>query len=501
MMKLEEIALFLSEHGFLQERRVPGRGEHSPSVAAVAHDHRYVHRDTLFACVRGEHIDGHGFAGEAFQRGASALLCRDILDVPLPQLQTSDTRRVMGLAAAKMFGFPANSLLLIAVTGTNGKTTTSCVLQHILRQAGHICGRIGSLGYHDGLSGHPLAHTTPEGTDLQRMLAEMVDRGCTACVMEASSHALVQGRLAGCLFDGAVVTNVTSEHLDYHGTMEQYFSAKALLVAAHMKPGGKVLANLDNPYSARICHRYPANAKGFSVDARRGAYVLSDSTYSTKGTACSIGTPTGGMPDVFLSLPGMFNAQNLLGAAGLLLELGLEPEVVRHGLASLSPVPGRFECYTTTGGIGCVIDFAHTPDALETILKATRGITAGRILVVFGCGGDRFRAKRPEMARIADALADYIVITNDNPRFEEPAAIAEEIAAGIPEAFQQEKAMILLDRQQAIYTALDVAQRGDTVLLAGKGAEEYIIFGDRRLPHSDRGCLFHWVEQRGEGLQ
>ncbi|MDQ3146272.1 MAG: UDP-N-acetylmuramoyl-L-alanyl-D-glutamate--2,6-diaminopimelate ligase, partial [Actinomycetota bacterium] len=418
----------------------------------------------LFCCVRGQRDDGHDHAAHAVERGAVALLCERPLDLDVPQVVVPDSRVQMGRAAAAFHGHPSRAIDVVGVTGTNGKTTTTALLQAVLEGAGRPTGVIGTL------SG---ALTTPDSPELQARLAAFRHEGVTAVAMEVSSHALVLHRVEGCTFAVAVFTNLSRDHLDFHASMEDYFAAKARL----FDPGRSAVAvvNADDPHGRLLAD---------AARIRTVRYGLDDVTGLEVGVRASTGTWRG--QRLVVPLGGVFNVSNALAAATAAAELGIEPADIVGGLAEAGGVPGRFEVVELGAPFSVVVDYAHTPDGLDKVLEAARGVAGAepaRTIVVFGCGGDRDRAKRPTMGEVAARLSDLVVLTSDNPRSEDPDAIVAEIRSGVrgPGVVEVEA-----DRRTAIAWALAEATEGDVVVVAGKGHETTQVLGDRALPFDDR---------------
>lgn len=454
-----------------------------PEIRGLTADSRSVEPGFLFVAVRGSQADGHAFADEAVRRGSAALVVERPLELPVPQLLVRDGRLAAVTLARAWYGDPGRALTLIGVTGTSGKTTTTLLARHLLN-AGGTAGSIGTLGAFDG-RGDPVRSTagsltTPGPIDLQATLAGLRDRGVGTVVMEASSHSLDQGRLDGVVFGAGIFTNLSHEHLDYHGTMERYRAAKLRLLDL-VRPGGIVAVNRDDPAWDAV-PAGPATVGfglGLTGDVRARGLVLgaTGSRFQLEGRF--------GTAEVSLPLPGEFNVMNALAAAAAVLGMGESLDTVVARLASAPQVPGRMEWLVENP---CVVirDYAHKPDALERVLASLRPITQGRLMVLFGCGGDRDRGKRPVMGRIAALGADLVIVTSDNPRTEDPERILDEIVAGLPEgaAFRR-----IPDRRQAIAWALDQGRAGDTLLLAGKGHETYQILGTETVPFDERAIV------------
>lgn len=405
----------------------------------------------------------------------------------MPYLEVENPRRAAGLLAARLAGEPASKMTLVGVTGTSGKTTTTVLLDRVLGARHAQRGLFGTLVYR-GAGGDAGAleasRTTPEATDLQPMLAALVAEGGTAAVLEASSHALVLERLAGCAFDAAVFLNLTRDHLDFHRDLDDYFEAKSRLFGM-LKPEGRAVVNAGDPWGRRLAARLPVQRLlTFAVEG--AADVTAAARFEADRTILSV-SGAGARFDVESPLLGRPNAENLLAAAAAGLALGHRPEEIAAALRFVERVPGRLEPVPNALGLTVLVDYAHKPAALEGVLRTVRSIAAsrgGRVVVLFGCGGDRDRGKRPEMGRIAARLADEVVVTSDNPRSEDPASILDEIRAGV-EA-EGRSARYVLDRGEAIAAALDLARPGDVVLLAGKGHETQQVIGERKIAFDDR---------------
>ena len=451
------------------------RGDPETLVRDAAYDSRSVVPGCLFFCVPGATVDGHTFASDAVAAGAAALVVERALGIDAPQIVVRSVRAAIGPVSAELFGHPAASLTLVGVTGTNGKTTVTYLLEGVFRAAGLVPGVIGTTGLRiDGEPG-PLARTTPEAPDMQRLLARMAAAGVQAVAMEASSHALAQRRLDAVRVDLAMFTNLSQDHLDFHPTMEAYFEAKAaLFTPAHAEAG---IVNADDPWGRRLLGSpaIPLTTYGLDVDAdvRASDVVITDD---------GVGFATSGV-SVRSALRGRFNVSNCLGAFAAGLALGIAPDVIARGLASVRVVPGRMEPVEAGQPFAVVVDYAHTPDSILNVLRGARALADGQVIVVFGCGGDRDRAKRPMMGRAAATNADLTIVTSDNPRHEDPEAIIAEILTGIPEA---SRTIVEPDRRRAIAAAVRAAGPGDVVVIAGKGHEATQTIGDRVLPFDDR---------------
>lgn len=479
-LSLAELAAVLSEHGAALT------GDASARVTGVHQDSRRVEPGDLFVARSGAQTDGTAFVDEAVRRGAVAVLVergRAVPDVAVPILRVDDVRRALARAAEAVHGYPSRQLSLIGITGTNGKTTTSFLVEHALRALGARPGRLGTLGFAlPGTSEVGAAQfTTPEADEISGLLARARRAGATHFVMEVSSHALEQSRVAALAFDVAAFTNLTQDHLDFHGTMDRYAAAKARLFT-ELRPRHAVI-NVGDAFGATLAATTTARRISVSRTDEADLRALG-ATLDERGIHAEVAFE-GRTLSLTSRLLGAHNLENLLLAAGVLVALGYPPEEVVHALGSAPPVPGRLErCDGPDDDVLVVVDYAHTPDALRRVLTALRPLTRRELVCVFGCGGDRDPGKRPQMGAIAGELADRVVVTNDNPRTEEPSAIAHAIARGL--ADRATPFVIELDRARAIEQAVLAARAGDTVLVAGKGHEDYQIFGHDRRPFDDR---------------
>ena len=486
---LRRVTDALAREGLLVERR----GELPDEALDIADDSRRVVRGGIFIAVRGTIGDGHDYLGGAEASGAAAAIVEDASRTNLPAIVVREGRRAAAIAAAAAYDNPARELRLVAVTGTNGKTTTVGILRHLLD--GHI-GRsasIGTLGVLTG-AGQALAGgeglTTPGPVELQRVLRVLVEAGVGAVAMEVSSHSLDQRRVEGLHFDAAVFTNLTRDHLDYHGSMEGYLAAKAKLVH-YLKPSGVAVVNVDDTAWGSL-PRVPFTLR-VGVTSRDAAVRATDVQYGPRGSEWTLRTEREAYP-VVLPLIGAFNVANAVAAAGAAIALDRPLKEIASRLSTVPQVPGRLEILAESPTV--LRDYAHTPDALERALDAVRPFTRGNLTVVFGCGGDRDRGKRPEMGAIAARLADHVILTSDNPRTEDPEQILDDIEAGIPAGTPPSARERIEDRQSAIYRALEQAQPDDVVLLAGKGHETYQIRGTTKLPFDEKAIVSDWVANR-----
>jgi len=430
-------------------------GRPSAEVRDLSYDARAAGPGSLFFAVPGERADGHAFAAEAVERGAVALVVERPLEVSVPQVVVRDARAAMAPAADVFFGEPTRELEVVGATGTSGKTTTSFLLFAILAAAGRRPGLLGTVEARVGGERRGVVRTTPEAIDLQRTFREMLDAGDRSCAMEASSHASVLHRLDRVRFAVLVFTNLSQDHLDFHGDMESYFEAKRRLFLAEPPPVAVV--NVGDEYGSRLAQELPEAITFSAADA-------------------------GALDGLKLGLRGRFNVENALGALYAARALGIGDDAIRRGLESVRGVPGRFESIDAGQPFHVIVDYAHKPGALENVLVAARALAAGnRVICVVGAGGDRDRAKRPVMGRLASQLADVAIVTSDNPRSEDPETIASEMVSGADRELELE-----LDRGAAIARAVELAGPGDVVLIAGKGAEQGQELADRTVPFDDR---------------
>jgi UDP-N-acetylmuramoyl-L-alanyl-D-glutamate--2,6-diaminopimelate ligase len=451
------------------------RGDAAVAVSDVVVGAAEVRPGALFACIPGARTDGHRFAADAVERGAAAVLVERWLAVDAPQVRVPSTREAIGPIAAELFGRPGDSMTVVGVTGTNGKTTTTYLLASVFEAAGMRAGVIGTTGVRIGGAVTPFPRTTPEAPDLQRLLARMAGERVTAVAMEVSSHGLDQHRVDGVRFACGVFTNLSQDHLDYHPSMEAYLAAKARLFTPELSEVGVV--NADAPEAATLlASALPTITYGVEHDADVRAR---DVEATSEGIRFRV-------DDVVIEsrLRGAFNVENCLAAFAAARAIGIDDRVAARGIAALSGVPGRFETVEEGQPFLLVVDYAHTPDGIRNVLRAARPLATGRLLVVFGAGGDRDRAKRPLMGEAATSMADLTIVTSDNPRSEDPLAIIAEIEPGARAgggSYEVEP-----DRRAAIARAIELARRGDVVVIAGKGHETGQEFADRTVPFDDR---------------
>jgi UDP-N-acetylmuramoyl-L-alanyl-D-glutamate--2,6-diaminopimelate ligase len=496
-----------------------------PVIRGITYDSREVSPGDLFVALVGAVSNGHDYLESALKLGAVALLVEDeerALEASartshaVPVLVVSDSRRAMAPVAVRFFGDPASELRLVGITGTNGKTSTSYLTESILARAGESVGLIGTVEIRYANERLRSVNTTPESLDLQRVLRSMRTRGVGAAVMEVSSHGLELGRVTGCAFAVGAITNVTQDHLDFHGNMDAYLESKLLLFRRHLAPDGVAVVNVDDPSAPRsLAAAAEAGARVIRATRRPGVaaeVTLLDADVSLSGTRARLRLPAGELA-VSLPLLGDFNLENLVVACGIAAALELPLDAIAEGVASCPQVPGRVEVVGPGGADvpTVIVDYAHTPDAVEKLLAAVRPLTRGRLITLFGCGGDRDRGKRPLMAQAVARRSDRVVVTSDNPRTEDPARILDDVEQGLAElrrvgpeelarcerAYARE-----IDRRAAIDLAVSIADAEDTVVLAGKGHEDYQIIGRSKLPFDDREeagrALALWKERSAQ---
>ena len=495
-MKLGELLSALQGEASLP-REMP-----DAEVLGLAHDSRKVVPGSLFVAVRGFHSDGHRFIQQAVAQGAIAIVAErsGAAEVPAdaPAVFVEDSRKALALLAAAFFGHPSRKLRLIGITGTKGKTTTSYLVKSIIEAAGRTTGLIGTIDYRVGTRVYPAPNTTPESLDLQRLLAEMVDAGAGYCVMEVSSHALALGRTDGCVFETGVFTNFAQDHLDFHQDMESYFQAKLLLFTA-LASGRAAVVNADDAASREIIGKTAAIVHTFGMSERADIRPSREISHAISGLSFSVRTPKGMVP-VESPLVGKHNVYNILAAIGVGLSQGIGLDAIAGGIRNMRAVPGRMERVDEGQPFGVIVDYAHTEDSLLHVLGAVREVAKGRVITLFGCGGDRDRTKRPKMGAAALKGSDAAIVTTDNPRTEDPLAIINEMEGGMAPAGTRVSSLagalksasgrtpylVIPDRREAIAAAIRAAEPGDVVVLAGKGHEDYQIIGTEKTHFDDR---------------
>ncbi|MCI3194422.1 UDP-N-acetylmuramoyl-L-alanyl-D-glutamate--2,6-diaminopimelate ligase [Bacillus sp. HU-1818] len=457
---------------------------HDPDITSIEMDSREVKTGSLFVCVKGYTVDGHDFAQKAVENGASAIVAERELDVSVPVTIVRNSQRALSVLSDAFYGQPTKQLQLIGITGTNGKTSTSHMVDEILKKAGKRTGLIGTMYIKIDEETFPVKNTTPESVTLQKTFKKMNDKHVDTAIMEVSSHALSMGRVHGCDYDIAVFTNLTQDHLDYHKTMDEYRQAKSLLFSQlggafnHEKPKRAIL-NADDEASAYYEKVTAAHISTYGI--KNDADVMAKHIKTTaQGTSFELVTNKGTKP-ITISLVGQFNVYNVLAAVATCIAAGIPFETVAEAVEELHAVRGRFELVNKNQEFPVIVDYAHTPDSLENVLKTCKDMTEGKVFVVVGCGGDRDKTKRPKMAKIAVQLADEPIFTSDNPRSEDPLAILRDMEAGVENEYYHS----IANREQAIFFAIANARKGDVVLIAGKGHETYQQIGAETFDFDD----------------
>jgi UDP-N-acetylmuramoyl-L-alanyl-D-glutamate--2,6-diaminopimelate ligase len=461
-------------------------GDPATEITAVTSDSRLVGAGTLFVAVPGFQFDGATFIDAAVRKGAAAILTeKHGLSLPIATVEVESARTALATIAANFHGRPAEKLSIVGVTGTSGKTTTTKMIEAVFEQTGEPVGLIGTIEYRAGDRREIADRTTPDATVLQQWFANMVQAGVKRAVMEVSSHALALRRTHGIVFSAAVFTNLSRDHFDFHGGFDDYFATKKMLFDQIDRSKHCAVINVDDDYGRRLAADLGPSATTFGRGAECDIHPASGFESSFDGLHGVVATPAGGVrvDSPLVGVPNLYNWMGAIGAAGA---AGVAPDAIERGIRALPAVRGRFESVPSPGGPAVLVDYAHKPDALEKLLHAVRSLArGGRVIVVFGCGGDRDKGKRPEMGAIAGKFADLSIITSDNPRSEPPEAIVKAIEAGI-ESVEGAKWEAIVDRRQAIARALELANEGDVVVIAGKGHENYQVVGDRVIHFDDR---------------
>lgn len=466
-----------------------------PEITGVSYDSRKTKEGDLFVCIKGYATDGHKYAAKAVENGAAAILAEDPLNIAeVPVVHAPDTRHGLAAVSANYFEHPSDDMLVFGVTGTNGKTTITYLMQAILEKAGHECGVIGTIAYVYGGVSHESQHTTPESFEIQRMFHEMkTESNTNACVMEVSSHSLALSRTDCISFDYGIFTNLTEDHLDFHKDFEDYYQAKKKLFP---QVGKMNIVNVDDIYGSRLykeLKREGIPVRSCAVADDHAYYTAEVRESSSQGTKADLFRDGELLGELQINTPGKFSVSNAVCAASAALEAGISWEDVREGIAQMRGVSGRFERVENSRGMTVIVDYAHTPDALEKVIKTAREFTKGRVITVFGCGGDRDSAKRPLMGEAAGEYSDFCVVTSDNPRTEDPEAIIEDIIPGIDSTGCEY--VVQPDRRRGIKKALQEYRDGDTVIIAGKGHEDYQIIGTVKQHFDDCETALQIIEQ------
>ena len=467
-------------------------GNRDTVITGIEHDSRKVQQGTLFVCIPGVHVDGHKFIPQAVAAGASAIVTtREDVEVPqgIAVLRVKELQPALDTIVPYFHDYPARKMRVVGITGTNGKTTTSYITRAILRKAGYKVGLIGTLQImieDEVLSIH---NTTPDVVELQHTLAMMRDKGMDYVVMEVSSHALDQNRVAGIEFDTAVFTNLTQDHLDYHKTLENYMLAKAKLFdhvsEKGCKQGKTAVVNIDDAAGATMLAHAECQHLTYAIEKEADRRAM-DILVHANGAEFVLHHESFGEMKLSLHITGIFNVYNVMSAVGAALSEHIDASVIKEALEAFTAVPGRFELVKAGQDFSIIVDYAHTPDGVENVLKTARKIAKRRIIAVFGCGGDRDRTKRPIMGRLAAELADVVIATSDNPRTEDPAFILSQVEEGVEEAIGTKHHELIVDRRQAIYRAVEMAEKDDIVVILGKGHENYQILKDKTIHFDDK---------------
>ncbi|HHU23330.1 MAG TPA: UDP-N-acetylmuramoyl-L-alanyl-D-glutamate--2,6-diaminopimelate ligase [Clostridiales bacterium] len=459
-------------------------------IGGICYDSRHVKTGDLFVAVSGFETDGHKYINSAFENGAVAVLCQKAPDGGLPYVQVKDSRYALAIVSKNFFRSPSSEMVMIGVTGTNGKTTTTTLIKHMLEHC--LNAKVGLVGTNENMIGYtalPAERTTPESYELQKLLREMADAGCTHVVMEVSSHSLVLSRVAGITFQVGIFTNLTQDHLDFHRTMEEYAKAKALF----FRQCEKGAVNLDDQWAEYMLREAKCPVLTYSTEKNEATLVAKDiRLYAGEVKFCAL--TTGVLERVRLGVPGRFSVYNALAVIACGLLLGISSGRVAEALSAAKGVKGRVEVVPTDGDYTILIDYAHTPDALENVLKSMKEVSPGRLVVLFGCGGDRDRTKRPIMGKIAAEYADFVIITSDNPRTEDPLGIIADIMSGLEDS--KTPRTIIENRREAIAYAINNHRPGDIIILAGKGHETYQIIGKTKHHMDEREIVAEILEKR-----
>ena len=482
-------------------------GDKNIEIKGIEHDSRKVQAGTLFVCIAGFHVDGHKFIPQAAANGAVAILTtRAAAEVAVPEgvavLQVPELQAALDVLVPFFHDYPSRDMRVIGITGTNGKTTTSYLIRAILREAGYKVGLIGTIQIMMEEEVFPIHNTTPDVVELQHTLAMMRDKGMDYVVMEVSSHALDQNRVAGLEFDTAVFSNLTQDHLDYHKTLENYKLAKAklfdLLGAKGVKENKTAVVNADDQAGATMLEHAHCRHLTYGIE-NKAALQATNVEVLASGASFTLTEEFLGKMDLQLHITGIFNVYNVMAAVGAAIAEKIDPAVIKKALSDFTSVPGRFELVKAGQDFSIIVDYAHTPDGVENVLHTARRIAKKKIIAVFGCGGDRDRTKRPIMGRLAAELADVVIATSDNPRSEDPDFILSEVEAGVKEAIGKKHHECISDRREAIFRAVELAEKDDIVIILGKGHEDYQILKDKTIHFDDKEVAREAVAAKKEG--
>ncbi|GKU82378.1 UDP-N-acetylmuramoyl-L-alanyl-D-glutamate--2,6-diaminopimelate ligase [Niallia sp. NCCP-28] len=465
-------------------------------IVSIENDNRKVTKGSLFICIKGFTVDGHQFAKQAYEAGAAAILAEKPLDFPIPVIVVKDTKKASSILADAFYEHPTKKLQLIGITGTNGKTTTSHLIEAILKEANQKTGIIGTMYTKINDEIQETKNTTPEPVTLQKIFYEMVEKEVETAVMEVSSHALVEGRVHGCDYDVAVFTNLSQDHLDFHGTMEEYKRAKGLLFTrlgntfSQEKPKYAIL-NSDDPVSCEYEQQTAALVLTYGIDNEEADIRAKNIQIHALGTTFELETPFGEFP-VSIKMIGKFNVYNVLASIAAGIAIRIPVSIIIKAIEKVEGVAGRFEAVYNGQNFAVIVDYSHTPDSLENALKTVKEFAKNDIYVIVGCGGDRDKTKRPLMAKIACEHATHAIFTSDNPRSEDPAQILKDMEEGV----RGEKYILIEDRKEAIFYAVEQAKEGDVILIAGKGHETYQLIGSKVLDFDDRLVAKEAIEEQ-----
>jgi len=462
-------------------------------INSIQYDSRNIHPGDLFVAIRGDSTDGHEYINAAAGRGARAIVCeRRRPGIAVPCIQVDSSRRALALMAAAYYDHPGRHMKLVGITGTNGKTSTAYLIESVLLAGGYRTGLLGTISYKTGTEEHPAPWTTPESLELQHYLSIMRENNIQAAVMEVSSHALEQHRVEGLVFDAAVFTNLSQDHLDYHRSMERYTQAKQRLFQ-QVDPGkGGNIINIDDPAGRLMQNQNHRPVVSFSAETGKADVFPVSAHFSENGVDAEVATPAGRL-SIHSPLIGRHNLYNILAAVCTGLSMDIPLESIGHGINSMQCVPGRLEAVNTGQPFPVLVDYAHTHDAMQKVIEAVRPLVKGKLIVLFGCGGDRDRGKRPLMGQVAEKYADRAILTSDNPRTEDPQQIIDDVLKGIGD---MTKFDVVVDRTEAIHKALDHAEAGDWVLILGKGHETYQVIGTERIDFDDRIIAHDYLSKK-----
>lgn len=474
------------------------------NISSIEHDSRKCESGTLFVCIPGVHVDGHDFIDKAVEKGAAAILTtRDNVKTPdgVSVLKVKNLNSTLDTIVPFFHDYPAQKMRIIGITGTNGKTTTSYITRAILRAAGYKVGLIGTIQIMIEDEVYPIHNTTPDVVELQRTLKDMQKKGMDYVVMEVSSHALDQGRVSGIEFDTAVFTNLTQDHLDYHKTLENYMLAKAklfdMLSAGGTKNNKTAVVNIDDAAGKVMLEHAKCNHLTYAIHNENASLRATDIEVLANGASFTLTEKNIGTMPLKLHITGIFNVYNVMSAVGAAIAEGIKADVIKDVLEKFTSVAGRFELVRAGQDFSIIVDYAHTPDGVENVLKTARQIAKRKIIAVFGCGGDRDRTKRPIMGRLAAELADVVIATSDNPRSENPEFILSEVEAGVKETIGNKHHELIVNRRTAIFRAIELAKTDDIVVILGKGHENYQILADKTIHFDDKEVAREAVAARG----